>query len=347
MHVYQVPSKAKDQKGRNSTNKERRTLDQNGIRLEVLSRSRRMIRVVCRDSIALLAPPTAMNTNTSTTTSGNLKNVVPVNVVKSCEHVNLLLDKTSDDDTKDETDAVESRVKTKNSKPRTVDAKGPQGSTDFKGSKEVQKEAQKEVQKEVQKEAIESQERSVSHPALLAPLLATQDSCLKILSILTELLTTGGCALLLKGTYDPSDVRGASVNVTYQAICTGNALSWYGLTPGVFGNVTIENTSLKTHSAHTPHTPHTQHTPHTPHIPHAPISLVESCVLSGRTLDLPDGTADPRYSPVVDGSCLSESPYMVTPVRGREGAIVGVLVAARRRGAAAYTQVSRERRRLK
>ena len=167
----------------------------------------------------------------------------------------------------------------------------------------------------------------VSHPAALSPLLATQDSCLKILSILSTLLGTAGCALLLRSTnaQDQStnnvrDSGNVSTDTIYQAICTGDGLSWYDLEPGVFGTITIQ------------HTPH-RHSPY-------PVSLIESCLLSGRILTLKDASADIRYCHRADGSCMSECPYMVVPVRGRDGLVVGVIVAARRRGSQEYSQVS-------
>lgn len=164
---------------------------------------------------------------------------------------------------------------------------------------------------------------SPKHPALLSPLHATEDTCLKILDLLSALLSASGCALLFNthsniqpdATGRSAVGNAVSTDTEYQAICTGTALSWYGLAPGGLGSITVQK------------------------IPHTPQSLVDACMLSGRSIAVEDGTADPRYCAVADGGCLSETPYMAVPLKGREGVVVGVLIAVRRRGMDTYSQV--------
>jgi GAF domain len=235
-------------------------LDENGLRLEILSRARRMVRVVCRDSLKILDPPFEASVLASAAAEGN------------------------------------------NAK-RLSGGVGPRGSN---------------------RERIgEESPPSPKHPALLSPLQATEDTCLKILDLLSALLTAGGCALLFNSQNTQTDATGraavgnnVSTNTEYQAICTGTALNWYGLPPGGLGSITVQK------------------------VPHTPQSLVDACMLSGRSIAVEDGTADPRYCAVADGGCLSESPYMAVPLKGREGVVVGVLLAVRRRGTDSYSQVS-------
>ena len=159
-----------------------------------------------------------------------------------------------------------------------------------------------------------------SHPAHLSPLLATQDTCLKILDLMTVLMDAEGCALLL--TAQDSVLTGKNVlnrpgsDMPYQAVCTGTALSWYGLRPREMGTVKTPHNSRE-----------------------LGYSLVQTCMQQGRSIAVEDGTSDPRYSYVMDGSCLSETPFLAVPLRGRDGVCVGALMAVRRRGSAFYVQV--------
>ena len=169
---------------------------------------------------------------------------------------------------------------------------------------------------------------SVSHPAHLTPLLATQDSSLKILQILSALLDTTGCALLLgnksnRTSHPNYNLAAVSTDTVYQGICTGTGFHWCGLPVGVFGNIVISKPNKIQNQD--------------------PRSLIESCMISGQTLALKDGTSDPRYCYLTDGNFLSESPYMVTPIRGREGTIVGVLLALRKRGSVIFSQVRKQK----
>ena len=235
-------------------------LDENGQRLEILSRARRMVRVVCRDSLGILDPPCG---------SSHTANIAAA----------------------------------EGSSARQRDTVNARGSS--------------------RERVAEETPLSPKHPALLSPLQATEDTCLKILNLLSALLSASGCALLFS-THITSQLNAVgctagrtavSTDTEYQAICTGTALSWYGLPPGALGSITVQK------------------------IPHTPQSLVGACVLSGRSIAVEDGTADPRYCAVADGGCLSESPYMAVPLKGRDGVVVGVLLAVRRRGSDGYSQV--------
>ena len=175
---------------------------------------------------------------------------------------------------------------------------------------------------------VEQHHSSVSHPAHLTPLLATQDSSLKILQILSALLDTTGCALLLgnksnRTSHPNYNLAAVSTDTVYQGICTGTGFHWCGLPVGVFGNIVISKPNKIQNQD--------------------PRSLIESCMISGQTLALKDGTSDPRYCYLTDGNFLSESPYMVTPIKGREGTIVGVLLALRKRGSVIFSQVRKQK----
>jgi hypothetical protein len=238
-------------------------LDENGLRLEILSRARRMVRVVCRDSLKILDPPFEASVSANAAAAGG-----------------------------------------GNSAKRLSGDVCPRGSS--------------------RERVGEESHPSPKHPALLSPLHATEDTCLKILDLLSALLSASGCALLFNThSNTQTDVTGraavgnyVSTDTEYQAICTGTALSWYGLSPGGLSSITVQK------------------------IPHTPQSLVDACMLSGRSIAVEDGTADPRYCAVADGGCLSESPYMAVPLKGREGVVVGALIAVRRRGTDSYSQVS-------
>jgi hypothetical protein len=139
------------------------------------------------------------------------------------------------------------------------------------------------------------------HPASLTPLAASQDSCAKLLSMARSLLRGEGQALLLRDpTTDP---------VTFQVIFSGNALTWNGVEQGSFG--------LAASAAQS--------------------SLAEAAMHSHKTVAVDDGPNDPRYNALVDGACTALSPMLFVPVRGRGSAVVGCLIIARARGAAAFT----------
>ena len=236
-------------------------LDENGLRLEILSRARRMVRVVCRDSLKILDPPFEISVTANTAAAEG------------------------------------------DSAKRLISSVNPRSSSRERTREEAPP--------------------SPKHPALLSPLHATEDTCLKILDLLSALLSASGCALLFNThSNTQTDVTGrvaagetVSTDTEYQAICTGTALSWYGLPPGGLGSIIVQK------------------------IPHTPQSLVDACMLSGRSIAVEDGTSDPRYCAVADGGCLSETPYMAVPLKGREGVVVGVLLAVRRRGTDSYSQV--------
>lgn len=133
-----------------------------------------------------------------------------------------------------------------------------------------------------------------SHPAALSPLVALQDTCLKMLSVVRSLAHSEGQAILLK---DPDSTAN-----TYQIIFTGNALSWTGINAGSFGMVSTP--------ASTP-------------------SLTRTCINSHKSILVADATVEKSYSAGIDGTCLESTPMMLLPIRGRGGGVVGVLIAAR------------------
>ena len=258
-------------------------IDENNYRAEIFSRTRRVIKVVCRDSINLLDPPLSENVNDFNISSNQI-----MKMLNGQEEIN----------------------KNKN------ENKDKNENENYKKNNKIEEDGIRD----------EHHRLSVSHPALLTPLLATQDSSLKILQILSALLDATGCALLLRNksihqSHPPNDVVSVSTDSVYQGICTGAGFSWFGLPVGIFGNIEISTPNQNQYKS--------------------PTSLVESCMISGQTLALKDGTSDPRYCHLIDGNFLSESPYMVSPIRGREGSIVGVLLALRKRGSVMFSQVRR------
>lgn len=145
------------------------------------------------------------------------------------------------------------------------------------------------------------QDMRAAHPASLSPLAASQDVCLKLLTMLRTLLRGEGQALLIR---DPS-----TEPVSYQVMYTGNALSWMGVEQGVFG--VVSSSQGRT-------------------------SLVETVLHSHKSLAIGDATKDSRHSPSLDGICSPGTPLVLVPLRGRGGAVVGVLLSARGKGGESF-----------
>jgi len=61
-------------------------------------------------------------------------------------------------------------------------------------------------------------------------------------------------------------------------------------------------------------------------------SLSETAMQSHSTICVNDATTDERYSPSLDGLCSPATPFMAVPLRGRGGAVVGAILAARSSG---------------
>lgn len=141
-----------------------------------------------------------------------------------------------------------------------------------------------------------------SHPANITPIAALQDSCLKILSLLRNLLRSEGQAILLKDL--------ATSPTTYQIIYSGNALSWPGIEPNTFGVITSRtkhefvNVNLRS-------------------------SLVETAILGRKSLLVANAPLDDRYFSQTDGICALGTPLLVCPLKGRNGIIVGAVVVAK------------------
>lgn len=133
------------------------------------------------------------------------------------------------------------------------------------------------------------------HPAALTPLSASQDTCLKLLSMLRTLLRSEGQALLLRdSSTDPT---------TFQIIYTGDALYWPGIEQGTFGIVASSSPSRT--------------------------SLIETVMNTRKPIAVSNATSDTRYCAYLDGICTNGTPVIVAPIRGRSGVVVGALVAAR------------------
>jgi hypothetical protein len=152
------------------------------------------------------------------------------------------------------------------------------------------------------------------HPASLAPLAASQDSCMKVLNLLRTLLRTEGQALLLK------DVT--TVPHTYQIIYSGDALSWPGIEQNTFGVV-----SSHLHS----------HTGQYDNRTTLRVSLVETVASNRKTLICPNAPADERYASQIDGICSLGTPLIIVPIRGRGGAVVGVMMGAKGKESMGFT----------
>lgn len=131
------------------------------------------------------------------------------------------------------------------------------------------------------------------HPASLSPLVALQDTCMKLLNMSRTLLQTEGQAILLQDT--------SSTPTSYQVICTGNAISWSGVQPGMFGLVSATTET----------------------------SLTEVCIATQKTIVIADALADLRYGSSLDGACVAGTPLLVVPLRGNGGTVIGVMIIAR------------------
>ena len=152
------------------------------------------------------------------------------------------------------------------------------------------------------------------HPASLAPLAASQDTCMKILNLLRSLLRTEGQALLLK------DVT--TVPHTYQIIYSGDALSWPGIEQNTFGVVTSH---------------HHDHGATYSNNATLRVSLVETVVSTKKTVLSSNVPVDDRYVSQIDGICCLGTPAIFVPLRGRGGIAVGVLVGAKAKASAEFT----------
>ncbi len=141
------------------------------------------------------------------------------------------------------------------------------------------------------------------HPANLTPLAASQDTCLKLLSLLRSLLKTEGQALMLKDTTTNPE--------TYQVIYTGDAITWPGIEQNSFGVITSPLSAATATGQH----------------PRA--SLIESVFFSRKSLVVPNAPVDDRYVSRVDGILSLGTSLMVIPLRGRGGSIVGVISLAK------------------
>ena len=326
--------------------KEKNIVDENNFRREIFSRTRRVIKVVCRDSINLLDPPNNNNSNINfnNKSSNNNRN-------SNYFSTNRFMKVFNEDDTR----LNNNNINYDNDYNVTFSniIKNNNENIGDEEDKKDKKQNKKDKNEDNNDNNCTKNEQNLhlpylSHPALLTPLLATQDCSLRILNILSALLNTAGCALLLKGNLNqtvhslPNKIA-VSTDTVYQGICTGTALSWFDLPNDLFGNIVIpgqESIKLSDPRSHQRPDPRSHPRSH-------PRSLVESCMISGQTLTLEDGTSDPRYCYITDGNILSESPYMITPIRGREGTIVGVLLAVRKRGGNFYSQVNNGKNRNK
>lgn len=141
-----------------------------------------------------------------------------------------------------------------------------------------------------------------THPASLTPLAASQDICLKLLSMMRTLLRSEGSALILKDPISNQSNNSSSIQ-TYQVIYTGDSVKWTGVTAGTFGML-ASSVSAKT-------------------------SLVESVMTTRRALQVSNAIDDSRYNPNIDGICVLNTPLLYIPLRGRGGSVVGVLIASK------------------
>jgi cell division protein FtsL len=148
------------------------------------------------------------------------------------------------------------------------------------------------------------------HPAALTPLSASQDTCLKLLSVIRTLLRSEGQALLLR---DNHTAAADPAVASYQVIYTGDCLVWAGIEPSAFGVITASGRAAGRES------------------------LVESTMRSRRCLHTMNAPNDPRYYAYLDGICDLGTPVLMVPMRGRGGSVVGTLVAARGKGATAFS----------
>ncbi len=140
------------------------------------------------------------------------------------------------------------------------------------------------------------------HPASLSPLVALQDTCMKLLNMTRTLLQSEGQAILLQDT--------SSTPTSYQVICTGNAITWSGVQPGIFGLVSSTTDTT---------------------------SLTEVCMATQKTILVADALADLRYGSSLDGACVAGTPLLVVPLRGNGGIVMGVILIARGCTSPVYT----------
>jgi hypothetical protein len=133
------------------------------------------------------------------------------------------------------------------------------------------------------------------HPASLPPLAATQDTCLKLLDMVSGVLKSDGQAIML--------TDNSTVPVSFQVISTGSALQWDSIQAGVFGVVSARSVYAS--------------------------SLVELCVKSGEPVATGDVSTDERYYAGVDGTCAQGSPLLIVPLKGRDESAVGALLVTR------------------
>lgn len=148
------------------------------------------------------------------------------------------------------------------------------------------------------------------HPAALTPLSASQDTCLKLLSVIRTLLRSEGQALLLRDNHTAAADKAVA---SYQVIYTGDCLVWAGIEPSAFGVITASGRAAGRES------------------------LVESTMRSRRCLHTLNAPNDPRYYAYLDGICDLGTPVLMVPMRGRGGSVVGTLIAARGKGATAFS----------
>jgi hypothetical protein len=140
------------------------------------------------------------------------------------------------------------------------------------------------------------------HPASLTPLAASQDACMKILTMARTLLGGHGQALLLRDTTtDPP---------SFQVIYSGDVLSYPGVEQGSFGNASSGDET----------------------------SLAQACMHSHKVVTVDDCTDDPRFNASLDGNCASGTPMLLVPLRGRGSAVIGVLLVARGRNGMAFNK---------
>ena len=149
------------------------------------------------------------------------------------------------------------------------------------------------------------------HPAALTPLSASQDTCLKLLSVIRTLLRSEGQALLLR---DNQTAAADPTAASYQVIYTGDCLIWAGIEPSAFGVITASGRAAG-----------------------RGVSLVETTMRSRRCLHTLNAPNDPRYYAYLDGICDLGTPVLMVPMRGRGGSVVGTLIAARGKGATAFS----------
>ena len=108
--------------------------------------------------------------------------------------------------------------------------------------------------------------------------------------------------------------------IFYQVICTGSSLHWPGIESGCFGIVSAPGNM-----------DHLQ-----PAVQTTRLSMVESVMRTHKVITCKDVTKDSRYLPALDGVCAAGTPVLVAPVRGRGGAVVGVLMVARGQNASEF-----------